>query len=223
MARSVLGGHADLGRSTYQIHMTRCDACGTTTQDARGQAVGVDPAIAELANCDAQRVDDTGKAKQDIPPATRRLVMRRQSGRCAVPGCRNSVFTDVHHIRFRSEGGTHDPENLTVVCAVHHAALHRGAIAIEGTWSTGLRFIDADGSRYGAPANPRAAAILTDVHDALTGMGFKDREAKWMVGELRPHVGADGSMRVEDALRRALAIGRERRPSERTSASSLSL
>ncbi len=39
-------------------------------------------------------------------------------------------------------------------------------------------------------------------------MGFKDREARWMVRELCPHVGADGSMSLEDALRGALAVWR---------------
>src|SRR5262249_8573705 len=39
MARTVLAGPADSGRSNYQIHVTRCDACGRTTHDARGQAV----------------------------------------------------------------------------------------------------------------------------------------------------------------------------------------
>jgi len=61
----------------------------------------------------------------------------------------------------------------------------------------------ADDSVYGAPANPRAAAILlSDVHQALTGLGFKEREARRMVETIRPHVGAEAT--IEDALRRAL-------------------
>ena len=210
MARTVLGGPTDPGRASYQIHVTRCEACGTMTQDGRGQAVVVEPAIAELAECDAQRVDDAGRAKQEVPPATRRLVVRRQHGKCAVPGCRNALWTDVHHVRLRSEGGTHDADNLLVLCAVHHGAVHRGALFIEGSWSTGLTFRHADGSVYGAVANPRAAVVLTEVHQALTGLGFKEREARWMVGEVRTHVGADGTMRVEDAIRRALRVWHER-------------
>ncbi len=79
--------------------------------------------------------------------------------------------------------------------------MHRGALLIEGTWSTGLTFRHADGSVYGAPANPRAAAILADVHQALTGLGFKEREARRMVETVRPQLGADATL--EDALRRA--------------------
>src|SRR5262249_7723141 len=211
MARTVLAGPADSGRSNYQIHVTRCDACGGTTHDARGQAVAVDAAVAELADCDAQRVDDAGRATQDIPPATRRAVVRRQHGRCAVPGCRQAVFTDVHHIRLRSEGGTHDPDNLMLVCAAHHGSVHRGQLTIDGNWSAGLRFTHADGSAYGAPARPRVAVMLSDVHQALTGLGFKEREARWMVAELRPQVGEDGTMSLEQAIRRALAVWRTRR------------
>jgi hypothetical protein len=180
------------------------------TQDGRGQAVVVEPAIAELAECDAQRVDDAGKAKQEVPPATRRLVVRRQRGNCAVPGCRNALFTDVHHIRLRSEGGTHEADKLVVMCAMHHRALHRGALIVEGTWSTGLTFRHADGSTYGAVANPRAAVVLSEVHQAVTGLGFKEREARWMVGEVCRHVGACGMMSTEDAIRRALRCWHER-------------
>ncbi|HKA90131.1 MAG TPA: HNH endonuclease signature motif containing protein [Haliangiales bacterium] len=210
MARAVLGGPADPGRSNYQIHITRCDACGRATQDARGRAVVVEEAIAEMAECDAQRVDDAGRATQDITPATRRLVVRRQHGKCAVPGCRAAVFTDVHHLRLRSEGGSHNAENLVLLCEAHHAAAHRGAIVVDGSWSAGLTFRHADGSAYGAPARPSAAAILSDVHVALTGMGFKDREARWMVGQVRPHMGGDGKVGLVEAIRRALGAWRER-------------
>jgi hypothetical protein len=202
MCRAVLAGPADPGRSSYQIQMTLCEACGRATQDGRGQEIPVDATAAELAQCDAQRLDKTGKATQDIPPATRRLVMRRHHGRCAVPGCRNSRFTDVHHVHLRSEGGTHDPENLLCMCSVHHMAVHRGALLIEGTWATGLTFRHADGSSYGAPASPHAAAILSDVHQALTGLGFKEREARRMVETVRPQLGADAT--TVDAVRCAL-------------------
>src|SRR5262249_19797835 len=206
LAGPVRAVTAECGRSNYQIDVPGCDACGRTTHDAGGQAVAVDAAVAELADCDAQRVDGAGRATQDIPPATRRAVVRRQHGRCAVPGCRHAVFTDVHHIRLRSEGGPHDPDNLILLCARHHGAVHRGGLEIDGTWSTGLRFTHADGSRYGAPARPRVASLLSDVHRALTGLGFKDREARWMVAELRPQVGEHGTVSLEEAIRRALAI-----------------
>jgi hypothetical protein len=80
--------------------------------------------------------------------------MRRQHGKCAVPGCRNALWTDVHHVRLRSEGGTHDRENLLALCSVHHGAVHRGALFIEGTWSTGLTFRHADGKCTAPSSTP---------------------------------------------------------------------
>jgi len=210
MARTVLGGPDDAGRSSYQVRVTQCESCGRATVEGRGQAVTVEPAIAELTACDAQRIEDNGKATQDIPPMTRRLVVRRHNGRCAVPGCRNAQFVDVHHVQLRSEGGRHDADNLTVLCGSHHAAVHRGALLVEGSWSAGLIFRHADGSRYGGPADPRAAAILSDVHQALTGMGFKEGQARAIVTTVRPHVGA--STTVTDVLRHALRIVREGAP-----------
>ena len=61
-----------------------------------------------MASCDAQelghvdgaalkspRVGETRRAPQTIPPAIRRAVMRRDHGRCVVPGCKNHRFVDV--------------------------------------------------------------------------------------------------------------------------------
>jgi hypothetical protein len=76
---------------------------------------------------------------------------------------------------------------------------NRGAIHIDGTFSSGLRFTTPT-AEYGTPSRPRAAAVLADTHQALTGMGFKHREATWMVNALGPHMGA-----LDDAIRRALA------------------
>ena len=66
-----------------------------------------------------------------------------------------------------------------------------------------MKLSHADGSVYGAVEDPGAAAVLADVHQALVGLGFKDREARAMVARTRTHVGALGT--VESALRAALA------------------
>src|SRR5688572_5125791 len=120
MARSVLDGSADEGRSEYQIAMTVCRACGTTTQDGAGQEIVVDETVAETALCDAQHIDEEGHAHQKIPPATRRLVLRRQHGKCAVPACRFTRHLHVHHLQLRSEEGTHHESNLAGLCFPHH-------------------------------------------------------------------------------------------------------
>jgi len=136
-------GRIDRGRSGP------CDDVSETeTQDSRedetaGAPVGAQPT----------------RAWQDVPPAIRRQVMRRDGGRCVVPGCAQAVFVDLHHVVPRSEGGDHDPENLCVLCGAHHRALHRGQLIIEGRVSAGLVFRHADGSNYGRVLDPRAVAL----------------------------------------------------------------
>ena len=41
------------------------------------------------------------RAKQTVPPATRRAVLHRDHHCCTVPGCRNAAFLDLHHVKPR--------------------------------------------------------------------------------------------------------------------------
>jgi hypothetical protein len=200
MARSVLQGPSDEGRSSYQVLVTRCDDCKRTTMEGHGRNVFVDETVAETVDCDAQRIDDAGKAKQDIPPATRRLVMRRHGGKSGVPSCQIARYLDIHHVVFRSDGGTHDPDRLCPLCSAHHARVHEGTLCIDGTYSKGFSFRHADGSPYGGAAHPHIAAILADVQSALKNLGVKQRAARTIVETIGPRVGgASGNLEKEDA------------------------
>ncbi len=48
--------------------------------------------------------------------------------RCGKRGCTDKL--EVHHIVFRSEGGSDAPENLITLCSKHHKALHAGKITL---------------------------------------------------------------------------------------------
>lgn len=134
MAREMLGGRTDEGRASYQVAVTVCESCKTGTQPANGEDVQVDPVVVEMTECDAQVLPTHvgERAQQTIRPARRRAVMRRDGGRCGVPGCRHATFVDVHHIQQRVDGGGDDLDNLVVLCTAHHRAVHRGALVIEG-------------------------------------------------------------------------------------------
>jgi HNH endonuclease/Holliday junction resolvase RuvA-like protein len=54
MARQVLVGPADAGRSSYQVSLSVCSACGAGAQLAGGERVLVDDAVVAMAQCDAQ-------------------------------------------------------------------------------------------------------------------------------------------------------------------------
>ncbi len=225
MARYVLGGPQDDGRSSYQIALSICPECGAGAQRASGELVPVGSEIVAMADCDGQRLpsihaasaandDDEPdahagvsaptRASQTIPPATRRAVLQRDHHRCQVPGCRNCAFVDVHHIELRSEGGNHDPNKLITLCGAHHRASHRGEIMITGMVSQGLVFRHADGSEYGRAVVPRTVDLQTKAFEALRTLGFGEGEVRRALDRVREATRSAAT--VQEILRAALAV-----------------
>jgi hypothetical protein len=147
------------------------------------------------------------RSSQIIPPATRRRVMARDDGRCVVPGCRCATYVDLHHLRYRSDGGDHDDDNLVVLCGAHHRAVHRGKLWIDGRPSTGLEFAHADGTRYGTPVDPANLDALAEVTAALRALGFTASEATAAARAAVTHVGRGAPW--DELMRVALALSRE--------------
>jgi hypothetical protein len=215
MARTVLDGPRDEGRASYQVALAVCPDCQRATQQGGGDAVEVGPEIAAMAACDGQHITHVGadgavlpqRATQDVPPATRRWVLRRDGGRCVFPGCRHATFLDLHHLHLKSEGGDHDPDKLVTVCSAHHRAIHHGLVTIEGSVAAGLRFLHADGSPYGVMPTPFAADAASKAFRALRSLGFREGEARRALAEAT-HVGTIDD--VEMLLRRCLVLLTER-------------
>ncbi|MDJ0961974.1 MAG: HNH endonuclease, partial [Acidimicrobiia bacterium] len=67
----------------------------------------------------------TSDATKAIPPAVRRFVMWRDGG-CTADGCTSRYRLQPHHIRWRSDQGDHDPDNLTTLCWFHHHVVIHG-------------------------------------------------------------------------------------------------
>lgn len=85
-------------------------------------------------------------------PAAPRLdpVIERDGWRCAVPGCSSRRNLHDHHVRFRSAGGSHAPENRITLCAFHHQrCLHARRMRVRGRAPGHLVF--ELGVRPGAP------------------------------------------------------------------------
>lgn len=212
MARRVLGGPTDEGRSPYQVSVSRCEDCGRAWQEARGERVELTPEHVERIGCDAQHVGPVDaashvgrpmRASQDIAPATRRRVMHRDHGRCRVPGCRNATFLEVHHIQLRSEEGVSDMENLLVLCGAHHQRQHDGSLWIQGTASN-AEFRHADGTMYGGPAKNDLVNGVALAFTALRKMGFREGETKRALEVVRSHVGP--AARPEEIVRAGLRV-----------------
>ena len=246
MARAVLEGPSDEGRSPYQIAVTVCEHCQRGAMQGNGELVDVGPEVVEMAACDAQHlgcIDVAGahvdvqvetdaatgeqadvdahagtpaiqatrlpRAVQSIPPAIRRLVLRRDHGHCVVPGCRHAIYVDLHHLETRSEGGQHDPDNLVTLCAAHHRAFHRGSLIIEGSVSSGLTFRHADGSPYGARVSVARADTSVQAFQALRRLGFREGEVRRALREASQVVSASAT--VEALVRHCLRELTERR------------
>jgi hypothetical protein len=137
LARNFLhGGTSERTKAPYQVAVTLCEQCGRGWQQSGGRKFELSRGDLERACCDAQHIGSLGaevpdRAWQDVSPSTRRQVTRRDEGRCKLPGCRSTRCLEIHHIVARSLGGTHDADNLILICDSCHAALHR-RITISG-------------------------------------------------------------------------------------------
>ncbi len=61
-------------------------------------------------------------------------VLVRDGFRCTIPGCSSRRNLHVHHVVFRSHGGSDEDRNLTTLCLAHHVkGVHEGHITIVGT------------------------------------------------------------------------------------------
>jgi len=219
LCREALEGPRDDGRSSYQVALTICERCQRGMQQGRGELIEVGQEVVALAECDGQHMGpiqhahvgapadasaavgaEPTRATQTIPPALRRAVARRDQGRCRVPGCRHAVFTDVHHLKPRADGGANTLENLVTLCSAHHRAIHRGELLVDGTPSRGLAFCHADGTVYGGVPSPFGTELRANAHRALTLMGYRETEANRALAR----VSADSNASVEQLIRLAL-------------------
>lgn len=104
----------------------------------------------------------------------RKRIARRDGCKCSVPGCTCRKNLHVHHIIFRSHGGT-DIEMLCItLCESHHLrGVHDGYIIIEGTAPDGLTFLlgyRSGGAPFARFVNGKR--VLPPLHTPVAGSGF---------------------------------------------------
>ena len=192
----------------YQLRVTVCPACKQGWQNGAGREIAIPPADTACATCDAEHIDDRGQVTSEIPSATRRLVFRRDRNRCTVPGCRSAHNLDAHHIVHRAHGGTHEPENLTLLCAGHHRAHHDGLLVISGRapaievqWRMEIPRVDDPETVPHVGAPPAEPPVAELARSALRNLGLSRKEAKVYVARALAVVGDD---EVEPLIRAAL-------------------
>lgn len=65
------------------------------------------------------------KGLKPIPLKARRAVKERDQYRCVAGGCWiGETGGHTHHRKLRSQGGDNSVENLILLCAAHHTAIH---------------------------------------------------------------------------------------------------
>jgi HNH endonuclease/RuvA, C-terminal domain len=179
-------GDAHAGAGVATVAPANSDAHAGATEDPAG---AVDSAGVDAIPLTRDAGTPLPRAKQTIPPKLRRAILARDLRRCRVPGCAHATYVDVHHIVPRSEGGANEPTNLVTLCGGHHRAVHRGELSIEliieHGGAAGLRFCHADGTLYGQPATPEAVDVQAKVFSALRNLGFREREVRAVLAELR--------------------------------------
>jgi hypothetical protein len=99
-------------------------------------------------------------------------ILARDGYQCTAPGCSARRNLEIHHIIRRSRGGSDNPANLTVLCAVHHRhVLHGGWMRAAGTatdgivWETLIATYKGDVLTAGGP--PCASASNRRRHSGL--------------------------------------------------------
>ncbi|SMD19780.1 HNH endonuclease signature motif containing protein [Lentzea albidocapillata] len=79
------------------------------------------------------QIHDVGRKTRTINAGLRRVLVARDKG-CAFPGCtRPPKHCEAHHIRFWSEGGKTNADNLVLLCRRHHDLMHHSEWQIQLT------------------------------------------------------------------------------------------
>lgn len=95
--------------------------------------------VVEVGQFDPHRLKDPeveGKGYQHGPLSgwgenAKAYVRDRDSYKCRVCGSKSKI--EVHHIKFRSQGGPDTPDNLVCLCHDCHAKLHKGELTDKDT------------------------------------------------------------------------------------------
>ena len=92
--------------------------------------------ILEVGNFDVTKIlnpDISGKEYQQGVQLgyvnVKNYILARDNYKCQIPQCQTKdCHLHVHHIIFKSAGGTDKPNNLITLCSTHHKQLHNGQI-----------------------------------------------------------------------------------------------
>lgn len=107
---------------------------------------------------------DAGRRRRTPSPAQRRALLARDR-HCRFPGCDRRTRLRAHHVIWWSRGGTTDLQNLIMLCAKHHRAVHEGGWELVGAADSPTFTAPERGViEPAAPELSGSAADLVDLH-----------------------------------------------------------
>jgi hypothetical protein len=121
-----------LVRLPEDVRTVFSDAC-RAVREVEGRWVGVSECLVIMSRHFVETY------REEMRPRTRaQKVMERDRGLCTCPGC-SKAADHVHHVVFRSHGGSDEEENLTSLCLAHHLhGVHKGYVRVQGAAPDGL-------------------------------------------------------------------------------------
>jgi hypothetical protein len=123
-------------------------AAGTPLHPDVVARVACDCSVEVALHDHSGRVVGVGRKSRTPPPWLRRQVVERDR-HCRFPGCTNTRFLDVHHLRHWGKGGPTDLDNLGLLCRSHHTLVHKKMLKLELDPSTGaVTCLKPDGTPY---------------------------------------------------------------------------
>lgn len=96
---------------------------------------------------------------------------------CGQKGC--SERLEVHHIIFRSQGGSDAPDNLITLCSKHHKALHDGKLSLDVKKHKPLK--------SATTMNVIRARLLALFPDAIETFGYITKATRYTLGLEKSH------------------------------------
>jgi len=135
--------------------------------------------IRTVLHDNATNVLDVGRSHRLVTDRQYRVLLARQHGHCAHPGCPNTKNLHAHHRIHWIDGGRTDLNNLLVLCERHHVAHHAGQFHILTTGAGGFRFVASDGRNLSTPPRPPASPDTRPLEDEHTNVAADAATPRW--------------------------------------------
>lgn len=143
--------------------------------------------ILETASFDIQRIENPNIQGVEYQQGemygytnVKEYVLYRDNHKCQCPKTKCSERLEVHHIKFRSNGGSDKPSNLITLCEKHHKELHKGK------WSLDITRVNKS-LRSATIMNIIKGRLLEYYDDATETFGYITKVNRQLLGLSKTH------------------------------------